>query len=282
MRKFFVIFLVAVMALGGATVTAFAEVLEVAEEKAEVEVPVIMYHLITDRSKYIGKYGILPADLEADLAYLKENGYTTIVVQDLQNFVEGKAELPAKPIMLTFDDGNTGDYDYLLPLLKQYDMKAVVAFIGSAADKYTPLAEKNPKAKYPNMTWGQIRELHESGHVEIQSHSYDLHGKNGSGKRKNESPEAYHARLLADLKKFQDACKENLDYEPTAFIYPLGVVSDGSRQVLEELGMVASFSCEEGMNFISPEDKLFKLKRVNRPSKRSVSDILGHLREKKP
>lgn len=245
----------------------------------EVEVPIIMYHLITEKPKYIGKYGVTPLEIEKDLQYLKDNGYTTVVMQDLIDFVEKGKRLPKKPIVLTFDDGNTSDYTILFPLLEKYKMKAVSAIIGEATDRYTNNAADNPKGKYPNMTWPQIKELHESGIIEIQNHSYNLHGKRGSGNKKGESAETYHARLTADLKKLQEACQIHLDYVPNTFVYPLGVISKGSRQVLEDMGMKASLGCEEGINIVRQGDRdcLFKMHRYNRPSGTSIEKILQHL-----
>jgi len=246
----------------------------------EVNVPVVMYHLVTDNSKYIGKYGVTPEELRQDLEYLKKKKYNTIVMQDLINYVERGDKLPKNPVMLTFDDGNFSDYCYLLPLLKEFNMKAVVAVIGSATDKYTALAEKTPKGRFPNLTWSQVIELHKSGLVEIQNHSYDLHGSGGSGRRKDESAETYHTRLFNDLKKFQDLCQTHLGYKPTTFVYPLGVISKGSREVLEELGMIASLSCQEGMNTIRQGDKdcLFQLQRTNRPSGNGIESILRSIK----
>jgi len=247
-----------------------------AETAAEVKVPVVMYHLVTERQKYIGKYGITPAELRADLEYLRDNSYDTVVMQDLINFVDHGTPLPPNPIMLTFDDGNYSDFEYLLPLLREFDKKAVVAIISGAADKYTKMEAENPKGRYPNLSWPQVKLLHESGHVEIQNHSHDLHGKNGSGKRKGETAEAYYSRLFADLKKMQDGCKSNLNgYSPTAFVYPLGVIGEGSQDVLTELGLRGSFSCQEGINVIRQGDRdcLFLLKRTNRPSGRGIENI---------
>ena len=153
----------------------------------EVEVTIIMYHLITENPKYIGKYGVTPAELEQDLIYLKENGYNTVTMQDLIAFVNQGKKLPKNPIVLTFDDGNFSDYTYLLPLLEKHDAKAVLAIMGGVSDKYTKDAQDNPKAKYPNLTWPQIKALHESGLCDIQSHGYNVHGKGGSGKSRNES-----------------------------------------------------------------------------------------------
>ena len=243
------------------------------------QVPIIMYHLVTENSRYVGKYGIRPSELKSDLQYLKDNGYNTITMADLISFVKTGKALPKNPIILTFDDGNSSDHAFLLPLLQEYDMKAVISILGKTTDEITEKHAKTPNGKYPNLTWGQVIELHNSGIVEIQSHGYNVHGKSGSGKLKRESDDAYHQRLLSDLQKLQDLCEEHLGAKPTTFCYPLGIISKESRAVLEELGFVASLSCQEGMNVITQGDNdcLFKLNRVNRASGRSVENILEKL-----
>jgi len=286
MRKFFMLFAIAMFIYHTpvfAHPTPEAQDLDDAQvfffREKEVEVPIIMYHLITERPKYIGKYGVTPIEIEKDLVYLKENGYTTIVMQDLIDFVERGKKLPKKPIVLTFDDGNASDYNYLFPLLKKYKMKAVLAIIGDVTDRYTNDAENKPKAKFPNLTWPEIKELHESGLCEIQSHGYNVHGKGGSGNKKSESADAYHSRLTADLKKLQSACAAHLDWVPNTFVYPLGIIGKGSRQILEDLGMVASLGCEEGINIVRQGDKdcLFNMHRYNRPSGKTVESILKRM-----
>jgi len=244
----------------------------------EIEIPIIMYHLITEKPKYIGKYGITPQDLESDLKYIKENGYTTILMQDIIDYVYNGNFLPDKPILLTFDDGNYSDYIHLYPLLKQYDMRAVLAVIGVVSDKYTEESVKNPTAFYPNLNWAQIKEMHNSGLVEIQSHGYNVHGRGGSGEKRGENQDTYHSRLFNDLKQLQDACVLNLNgYAPNTFVYPLGVVGKNSRTVLEQLGMLSSLSCQEGVNILKPgdADSLFKMYRYNRPSGQNVQEILN-------
>jgi len=248
-----------------------------------VEVPVIMYHLITERSKYIGKYGITPKELASDLQYLKENGYTTVFMRDLIDFVQNGKPLPSKPIVLTFDDGNFSDYEYLYPALKAYDMKAVLAIIGSAADKCTEMYDAEPKGRYPNLTWAQIKELHASGYFEIQSHGYDMHGRAGSGEKKGESLQNYHARFYDDLKKLQGLCDTHLGHVPTTFVYPLGIIGKESRVVLEKLGMAASLSCQEGINILrqGDGDALFKMHRYNRPSGTTIGSLLDKMNNSK-
>ena len=265
-----------VFLIAGTNVAAWPLFPEKAPQTAEV--PIIMYHLITKNPKYIGKFGITPDEMEADLIFLKENGYTTILMDDLIKFVEKRRPLPDKPIVLTFDDGRFSDHLYLFPLLEQFKMKAVLSIIGIETDKYS-----NKKSdKKPHMGWEQIAELSKSRLVEFQNHSFDLHGDIGSGKRKNESMEKYQERLRADLSKNQALIKEHTGSVPTTFTYPLGVISKGSREVLEELGFKASLSCREGMNILTQDDSdgLFLLKRSNRVSGDSVENILKRLERK--
>ncbi|MCL2617456.1 MAG: polysaccharide deacetylase family protein [Defluviitaleaceae bacterium] len=239
------------------------------------EVPVIMYHLVTTNPKYIGKHGITPEELEADLKFLKDNGYNTVLIDDLVRFVEKRRPLPDKPIVLTFDDGRFSDHLYLFPLLESMKMKAVLSIIGTETDEYSG----SDSLKKPHMGWEQVVELSKSGLLEIQCHSYDLHGHTGSGKRKGESLEAYQARLKADLAKNHALIKKHTGSAPTAFTYPLGIISKGSQEVLQELGIKASFSCYEGMNIVTQGDSnsLFMMKRANRPSGESVKTILRRL-----
>ena len=246
------------------------------------EVPIIMYHLVTKNNRYVGKHGITPAELESDLRYLQEHGYKTVVMKDLIAFVHKGKSLPDKPIVLSFDDGNSSDYRYLFPLLQKYDMKAVVSVLGKATDECTALASaQSVPVIFPNLTWEQIKEMHDSPHVEIQNHSYDLHGKSGSSQRSGEPDETYKKRLHDDLSKLQARIKEMTGSEPNTFTYPLGLVSDNSRPVLEELGIKASLSCHDGLNYLKEDepDCLYRLKRDNRPSGRPVSEVLKRMRK---
>jgi peptidoglycan/xylan/chitin deacetylase (PgdA/CDA1 family) len=241
----------------------------------EREIPVVMYHLVTENSSQLGKYGITPNELRADLKWLADNGYTTVTASDVVAFAESAAPLPPKPIVLSFDDGNAGDYNLVLPLLEEFDARAVIAIIGKATDKCT---EAHAVANYPqpNMLWEQVIALHESGRVEIANHSYNLHGKGGIARKKGESREAYFSRLLTDLTALQEACTAHGIPAPITFVYPLGELGDNSREILQAAGIRTSLSCQEGRNFLRPGDteKLWRLHRTNRPHGRGIKYIL--------
>jgi peptidoglycan/xylan/chitin deacetylase (PgdA/CDA1 family) len=245
--------------------------------KETVRLPVVMYHLVTNQGKYVGRYGITPDALDSDLKYLKDNGYNTVVMKDVSDFITKGVPLPEKPVMLTFDDGNSSDHTYVLPLLKKHNVKVILSVMGKQADQYTSDAVKYGGGTYPNLTWPQLKEIVGTGLAEIQSHAYDLHSAGGAGRRHNESMGEYQARLRKDLSRLQECCAQELGVRPDTFTYPLGVYGQGSEEVLKGLGFVASFSCTEGINEIKqgePEG-LFMLKRCIRSSGKHISEILN-------
>lgn len=245
--------------------------------KEEVDVPILMYHNIFRSGNTHGDYIISEAGFEKDLKFLKDNGYTTVFMQDLINYTKGKGSLPEKPVVLTFDDGYFNNYAYAFPLLQKYNAKAVISIIGYYTDLYSESPDENPA--YSHVTWSDIKTMMKSGNVEFQNHSYNLHttdkGRNGTKKKKGESLAEYKAMLTSDLGKVQDLFETNTGYRPTTFTYPFGSVSEASFDIIKEMGFEASLSCESGMNHLTkdPED-LYMMKRYLRTPKKSAEILL--------
>lgn len=242
-------------------------------------VPIIMYHGITTSQQKASKYVITSQQFEEDLKYIQSQGYTTVTMQQLIDFVHDEGDLPEKPIILSFDDGYYNNYCYAYPLLQKYQMSAVISIIGRYTDLYSENNDKNPN--YAHITWDDIREMEASGRIEIQNHSYDMHtnteGRNGTKKKRGESTEVYRSTLEEDLMKLQERMEQETGKVATTFTYPFGGISNESIEIIKNLGFEASLSCEEKMNYITKGDTegLYMLNRYLRTNKRSVSDILG-------
>lgn len=252
------------------------DALYAAREKA-VRVPILMYHSIFKNGGRTGKYIISEADFETDLKYISENGYTTVVMQDLIDYVDKGKPLPEKPIVLTFDDGYFNNYAYAFPLLEKYNAKAVLSIIGYYTDLYTKSPDENPA--YSHVTWNDINRMIESGRMELQNHSYNLHttdkGRNGSKRKRGESLDAYKKMLTEDLGKLQEDFRQNTGYIPTTYTYPFGSVSNDSFEIIKEMGFRASLSCESGMNRLTRDPEcLYMMKRFIRTPGKSAAAIL--------
>ena len=237
---------------------------QVAEGKG-VRIPIVMYHSILREPKKFGDYIVTPQQLESDLKYLKEKGYTTVTMAEVIAYVKEGAELPEKPVVLTFDDGYYNNYVYAYPLLRKYGMKGVLSIVGDYTDKDTELQENN--ANYSYVTWEQVREMSESGVIEIQNHTYRIHNlqgdRTGCHRKKGESEDAYRQALLSDIVPLQEKIKEYTGKTPDTFTYPFGSVSTESYPVVQEMGFSASLSCERGVSVVTKGDAdcLYMLRR---------------------
>lgn len=232
----------------------------------EIRLPILMYHSVLDDVKRQGKYVILPEELKKDFEYIKQNGYTPILTSDLINYKENKAELPEKPIMITFDDGYYNNYNYLFPLLKEYNFKAIISPIGKYADDYSRAGEIMNN-NYSHASWTMLKEMQNSGLVEIGNHSYFMHDwskRHGILKNKGEDDDYYRELLTSDILKMQEKVKTNTGKETTIFAYPFGSVNKECQEIVERLGFKVTLGCEEGVNVINHESALKGLKRYNR------------------
>lgn len=255
----------------------------VSAENESTFLPIVMYHHVTENQSKAGKYTVLKSELTADFEYLKNNGYNTVTVADLINYTDGEDNLPEKPIMITFDDGFESFYTLVYPLLKEYNMKAVVSVIGSVTEKYSKIDDHN--TNYSNLNWNEIKELHESGLVEVQNHSFDMHksdngGRKGLSKMKGESSKDYKKALTADLTALQRLFEENCGFTPEAVAYPYGAYSKSTLDIVKSCGFRCTLLCEERINKITVGDKisLYNLGRYNRESGVKTEEFFAKLK----
>ena len=251
------------------------EVAAMAPEEG-IFVPILMYHSVHEKVSSGNEYELSDKVLEADLKYLKEQGYTAVFVTDLIAYVYNDVPLPEKPVILTFDDGYYNNLTDVLPLLEQYDMKAVVSVVGSFSEK--SIKENDPQPAYSYLTWENIRELLQSGRVEIGNHSYNMHslqGRRGTLKKWGESPTDYARAFMEDVSKLQTTLQENSGYTPVTFAYPYGFISKESVPILEEMGFKAALSSYEKPNYITKDPSvLMHLNRYNRSTAMSTKNFM--------
>lgn len=259
------------MLLLGLLCAAVVVTASAAAEEEGVEIPVVMYHAVLKDSSRQGSYVISPSEFENDLRYLQEHGYTTILIGDLIAYARGEREsLPEKPVLLTFDDGYYNNYLYAYQTAKKYGAKFVISPIAYYTEFYTESGEEN--AYYTHVTWDELREMADSGLVEVQNHSYRLHDS-GRGKRQGikklpgETEEAYEKLVTDDLLRAQEAIEAQVGTRPTAFVYPFGAMSKTTPELVKSLGFSCTLSCEEKISRVTRDPQsLYGLGRYLRAS----------------
>ncbi len=254
----------------------------VASADVYIELPVIMYHHMTENESKAGNYTVTTAEFEADLKYLKSVGYSAVTPSELTDYVYSGITLPEKPIVLTFDDGFESYKALAVPILEKYDMKSAVFVIGSVTDLYTRINDHN--ISYSNLNWQQVKELSDSPICEVGSHTYDMHHnekgeRKGMRRLKGESDKSYKNAVTHDLTKLQNAFKEKNITAPTAIAYPYGSYDKSTREIVQKLGFKVSFTCEGKINRIRKGDYdcLYNLGRYNRESGISSENFFGKI-----
>ena len=190
-----------------------------------------------------------------------------ISVRQLIDYTEGRGELPEKPFLLTFDDGQLSFKEYALPLLEKYDTPAVAAIVGSYADQYTENGDRD--VRYAYLNWEDLQELSRHPLVELQAHTYDMHSlenRPGCSMHYGETLEAYTEAFNGDLAQINQRFEKYIGSVPTAFAYPYGIRCPEGRELLQSAGYKAIFTCDERVNTIRRDPAcLVELGRFNRP-----------------
>lgn len=170
-------------------------------------VPTLMYHAVGDDLWGFAELFVSPAELETQLQYLTENGYTTIHFSDLR-----AVDRIEKPVILTFDDGYMDNYTELFPLLQKYNCKATIFVITDMIGVHE---------KY--MTWEQAKEMADSGLVSIQSHTASHPNLD----------ELTREEQAVELNRSFDAIFEHLGREPYVLCYPTGRYNQNTLELME-------------------------------------------------
>jgi len=248
---------------------------EVVKPPEPVNLTILMYHFLNDIS---GDYAITPGEFERDLAYIRDNGYTTVGVSDIIDFVYDGKPLPKKPVMLTFDDGYYNNYYYGLPLLEKYDAKANISILGEHTEKWSDNYYEDLKSGH--VTWWQVDAMRRSGRFEIGNHTYNMHAlgkyRKGCARAKGESVSDYQHALGKDLEKLQTLLSDKCGITPDFFAFPYHEVSEEAFVVLKAIGFRAAFTGSGKTNVLTPGDTecLYNLKRVNRTRLKPAEAIL--------
>lgn len=134
------------------------------------EVPVLMYHSVTsDPPASTRSLAVHPDAFAHQLDVLVEDGFTTVTFGELAAARRGEADLPERPVVLTFDDGYADFIEVALPaLLARAQTATLFVTTGWLADA-GPQAAGDPLDR--TLTWAQVGEVAASP-IEVAAHSH--------------------------------------------------------------------------------------------------------------
>lgn len=227
----------------------------------------LAYHDIEDSHPDQAYVSVRTDHLIDQLAWLRENDYQPVSIDQILDASNGNSILPEKAVLLTFDDGYSSFYTRVFPILQAYQWPAVLAPVGKWLD--TPEDQDveyggQPADRSSFLTWQQVKEVSDSGLVEIASHTYDLHKGILANPQGNELPaaaariydpvtktyeddDAFHKRLERDVYTITARLREVTGKQPRVWVWPYGRVDGTALQIALDTGYSAVMKLENGL-----------------------------------
>ena len=248
-------------------------------QAADEKLTVLSYHEIAEPGEALSPdYAVKPTMFVRQMDWLRNNGYHFVTVDDLLADEAGRRPLPDKAVLITFDDGYRSMYDHAWPILKAWKIPAVVAVVGLWEDDRTTVnfdGKTIPRDKL--MSWKDLRELADSGLVEIGSHSFDLHRGIKGNPQGNDQPAAttrewlgpgrgyetealYRQRVESDLARSSSDIKSHIGRAPRVIAWPYGRYNNIVRDAALKRGISIGLTLDDGANVA--DTPLWRLRRI--------------------
>ena len=219
-------------------------------------IPVITYHhILRDEENTRFRHTSTTTSVRAfnnQMTWLRDQGYTTLTMYQLEGYVRNKMNLPAKAVVITFDDGLKSVNRYAYPILKEYGFKAT-AFIISSRIK------RHPQKWVPKflqfMSVSELEQMHDV--FDYQSHTHFLHRVDV-----NHQPillsRSYH-NILFDFKRSR---RDLAQFNPHVLYlsYPFGGYDEKAIKAANDAGFHLAVTTVRGK--VKPGDNPFLLKRL--------------------
>ncbi|MEB3216506.1 MAG: polysaccharide deacetylase family protein [Nostocales cyanobacterium 94392] len=194
-------------------------------EARKAKVPIAMYHDILPKKEVF--FDVTPEELESHFELIKSKGVTPISLDQLIIHLRSGSPLPEKPILLSFDDGYGGHYEYVYPLLKKYNYPAIFSV-------YTKNMGINTGRSH--VTWEQLKIMADDSLVTIAAHS------------KTHPPDLTKLsdeELVPEIVESKQLLEKNLGISIRYFTYPTGKNDERVRKLVKDSGYIAALAMND-------------------------------------
>jgi len=199
-------------------------------------VPVLMYHHIMPNPN--NSIAISPSTFDAQMKYLKENGYHPVSIKQFNAFIERGEELPDKPVLITFDDNRMNQFEYGVPILKKYGFTATFFVVKKWVD-----AESDSF-----MHESELKELIADG-FDVESHTTNhiqIHPSKLKSTGKVENYKSFKSRYWEPTEGMRTWMDQTFGGPVSALAYPGGRYNPEAERLMKDAGYTTAFTTNDG------------------------------------
>ncbi|HEY6057885.1 MAG TPA: polysaccharide deacetylase family protein [Candidatus Limnocylindrales bacterium] len=229
-------------------------------------VPILMYHQITpDPDVRFRKYAMTPGRFALQMRWLAVTGHRTISIDDLLAHRRGELPLPARPVLLTFDDGFQDTHDHAIPILHRHGFTAVFYLVTGLVGQHSRWLEEERGVSLPLHDWSAARRIEELG-FRCGSHSVS-HPR---------LAEVGPSRLANELEESRAMLEDELGRPVLDLAYPHGSYDERVIEAARTAGYRTACSVRIGSS--RPADDVMALHRIPIGGHESFPTFLWRLR----
>ena len=232
-------------------------VADLATMLAKKQVPVLCYHHIREPKPGDGEmmktYSVSPEQFAEQMKAIKDSGYETILPDQLYNYLVHGASLPAKPIILSFDDTDEEQFTIGAKEMEKYGFKGVFFIMTISINRPRYMSKE------------QLKQLADSGNA-VEAHTWDHHMVT------KYQGNDWDKQLVQPMKKVEDITGKPAKY----FAYPFGLWNRAAFPELKKAGYKMAFSLSTKRDSTEP---LYTIRRMIVPGQWSTKGMIKAMKQ---
>ena len=198
------------------------------------QVPVLCYHHIRDTKP--GDYVVSPSAFAQQMQALADSGYKTILPDQLYNYLVSGTSIPAKSIMLTFDDTDLEQFTVGAAEMSKHNFKGVFFIMNISIGRPRYMSKE------------QIKQLSDDGNY-VEAHTWDHHMVT------KYSDADWDKQLNEAKQKLETITEKPVIY----FAYPFGLWNKAAIPELQSRGIKMAFQLSGKRDSVQP---LYTVRRM--------------------
>lgn len=199
-------------------------------------VPILCYHRIASSgSTATARYRVSPEQFDAQMRWLRDQGYYTASLADWEEAMANRLPLPGRAVIVTFDDGYHDFRTEAWPILRRYGFTATV-FLVTEAVGGTNVWDAPLGDRVPLMNWAAVRRLAEEG-VTFGSHTGTHAALQGLSS----------AEIVRELARSRARLAEQLRRPVDAVAYPYGLSDTFVETLAAACGYEVGVTCRPAL-----------------------------------